>query len=160
MMAGVFTRKELYDLVSSAPLRTLAKESNISDAGLAKICRGANIPLPGVGRWAKRAFGKPTRQPALPPRGLGQHDGVSVGGRRASHISMSDQDVVRSAIPAPPSFTEDLAEVTARARKIIGHVPKTASLKQPHPLIAKLLEEDERRRQAVLKSSWHWDKPM
>ena len=57
-MGREFTRQELYDLVWCKPLRTLAKTLHISDVRLAKICRRANIPLPGLGYWAKRAYGK------------------------------------------------------------------------------------------------------
>ena len=48
-MGQEFMRQELYDLVWREPLRTLAKTLHISDVRLAKICRRANIPLPGLG---------------------------------------------------------------------------------------------------------------
>ena len=158
-MGREFTRQELYDLVWREPLRTLAKTLHISDVRLAKICRRANIPLPGLGYWAKRAYGKARPQPPLPPRGLGQNDTVTVGGHRSWYTRPSDEEVVRIEIPPPPSFAESLDDVTVRARKLIGQVPRK-SLKQPHPLVAKLLEEDEQRRQKALESSWHWDKPI
>ena len=159
-MGREFARQDLYQLVWREPLRTLAKTLSISDVRLAKICRRANIPLPGVGYWAKQAAGKARPQPALPARGLGQSDTVVVGGDRWGYARISDEEIVRAQIPPPPSFTEGIVEVTGRARQLIGQVPKTRSLKQPHPLIAKLLEEDEQRRLKVLESSWHWDKPL
>jgi hypothetical protein len=81
-MGREFTRQELYDLVCREPLRTLASTLHVSDVRLAKICRRANIPLPGLDDWAKQAFGKAGPQPPLPPRGLGQNDMVAVGGHR------------------------------------------------------------------------------
>ena len=63
-------------------------------------------------------------------------------------------------VPAMPSFGDDLAAVTDRARKLLGRVPRTASLSQPHPLIANLLAADEQRRQNALKSQWSWEKPI
>lgn len=75
-----FTRLELYQLVWSEPLRKLAKRFGISDVAIAKRCRRANIPLPGIGYWAKKGAGKQVFQPAFPPRGLGQSDVVSIGG--------------------------------------------------------------------------------
>lgn len=42
------TRKELYDLVWSKSMRALAKDFNLSDVGLAKICKKHNIPRPGL----------------------------------------------------------------------------------------------------------------
>ena len=65
-MGQEFTRQELYDLVWREPLRTLAKTLHISDVRLAKICRRANIPLPGLGYWAKRNDPATTRRPQVP----------------------------------------------------------------------------------------------
>jgi hypothetical protein len=48
-----FTREELYDLVWSRPISKLAKELGVSDVGLAKACKRADVPLPGLGYWAK-----------------------------------------------------------------------------------------------------------
>lgn len=53
-----FSRQELYDLVWSKPMTTLAKEYNISDNGLRKICKKLNIPLPDLGHWQKIQYGK------------------------------------------------------------------------------------------------------
>ena len=54
----VLTRKELYDLLCSIPLSTLAKKFEISDNGLRKICKRMNIPLPPNGHWQKVRYGK------------------------------------------------------------------------------------------------------
>lgn len=76
-MGREITRQELYDLVWREPLRTLAKTLHISDVRLAKICRRANIPLPGLGYWAKRAYGKARLSMRMKP---GRPSGV--GARR------------------------------------------------------------------------------
>lgn len=47
------TRKELYRRVRETPARTLAKEFDFSDVGLAKACRKHQIPLPSAGQWTK-----------------------------------------------------------------------------------------------------------
>lgn len=52
------SRQELYDLVWSKPMTTLAKEYNISDNGLRKICKKLGIPLPELGYWQKIQYGK------------------------------------------------------------------------------------------------------
>lgn len=44
----------------------LAKEFDISDVGLAKVCRKHEIPLPGLGHWAKVAAGKKVKTIPLP----------------------------------------------------------------------------------------------
>ena len=60
------TRKDLYNLVWSEPMRHLAKRHGISDVGMAKICRKNNIPCPPRGYWAKKAFGKRPHKIPLP----------------------------------------------------------------------------------------------
>ena len=47
------SRKELYDKVWATPMTQLAKEFNLSDNGLRKICIKYVIPLPPVGYWQK-----------------------------------------------------------------------------------------------------------
>lgn len=59
-------RAELYRRVWETPIRTLAKEFDISDVGLAKACRKHAIPLPPVGYWTKVQHGKPVSKPPLP----------------------------------------------------------------------------------------------
>lgn len=61
------SREELYRRVWEKPVRTLAKEFDISDVWLAKVCRKLQIPLPPVGHWMKVQHGKVVKQPALPP---------------------------------------------------------------------------------------------
>lgn len=61
------TRQELYDQVWSKPIIHLAKEYNLSDVGLAKLCRRHDIPLPPVGYWAKLAHGHKVEKLLLLP---------------------------------------------------------------------------------------------
>jgi len=53
-----FTREAIYELVWSKPLTSIAKEYNISDNGIRKICKKYEIPLPKVGHWQKVQHGK------------------------------------------------------------------------------------------------------
>ena len=78
-MATKFTRQALYDLLWSKPKTAVASELGLSDVGLGKICREANILIPPRGYWARITAGqKPTRLP-FPARGLGQTDEVMIG---------------------------------------------------------------------------------
>lgn len=61
-----FSRRQLYDLVWSRPVVSLAKEYGFSDVGFAKICRRHNIPLPPRGYWAKINAGLQVARPPLP----------------------------------------------------------------------------------------------
>jgi hypothetical protein len=58
MEKTVLTRHQLYDLIWSEPLLTLAKKYNISDVGLRKMCVRLYIPLPEIGYWNKVKAGK------------------------------------------------------------------------------------------------------
>ena len=63
-----FSRQELYDLVWSRPIATLAATYGVTDVGLAKACRRVGIPVPPRGYWAKLAAGHPAeKQPLQPP---------------------------------------------------------------------------------------------
>lgn len=61
-----FTRLELYNLVWSQPVSTLAALYGVSDVGLAKACRRADIPVPERGYWAKFTAARPTERRSLP----------------------------------------------------------------------------------------------
>ncbi len=64
------SRDELYAQVWSTPMVRLAAQLGVSDVGLAKTCRRMQIPLPGLGYWARKAAGQVLRRTplkALPP---------------------------------------------------------------------------------------------
>ncbi|MDE3016597.1 MAG: hypothetical protein KGI29_06745 [Pseudomonadota bacterium] len=54
----ILHRDALYQEVWETPMRQLAKQYDISDVGLAKICRKMDIPTPPRGYWAKHANGQ------------------------------------------------------------------------------------------------------
>lgn len=63
-------REQLYDLVWSKPMTEVAKQYEVSDRTLAKICDKLNVPYPGVGYWRKIEVGEtPAKQklPDVPP---------------------------------------------------------------------------------------------
>src|ERR1022692_703834 len=60
-------REDLFELVWSEPMRTIAPPLGVSDVGLRKICLRANLPLPPVGYWEKLRHGKRVhKRPPLP----------------------------------------------------------------------------------------------
>jgi hypothetical protein len=61
-------REELYEQVWSIPMIQLAKQYQISDVGLAKICKKLKIPVPGRGYRATK--GKKKRPPLLSTKGI------------------------------------------------------------------------------------------
>jgi integrase len=62
-----FTREALHKLVWSEPTRTVSRRLGISDVGLAKACKRANIPTPDRGYWARVGAGQECEKTPLPP---------------------------------------------------------------------------------------------
>lgn len=156
-----FTRRALYELVWSKPMRELAAENEISDVGLVKVCRAASIPTPPRGHWNRINAGKPTYVVDLPPRPPGLSDEVTFGGRRYEWQGYSARTVEDDGTePQPPVFDEELSSVLGRIRKQLGKVTMPKTLASPHHLIERLLEADERRRQVALGNAYAWDKPI
>ena len=154
-----FSRQELYDLVWSSPLTTLGKRFGISDVGLAKACRKADIPLPGAGHWARRAAGKPFVQPSLPPRGFGKPDAIDIGApSRWWRPIPDDEEIMREPIPPVPTFEESVEALTERARRLAGKV-SVPKLERAHPVIAQVIAEDAERARRVEAEPYYWKKP-
>jgi len=158
-MSHTFSRQQLFDLVWSEPTRTIAKRLGISDVGLAKACRRADLLLPPRGYWAKLAAGKTARRPELPPRGPGMSDRIVLGQNRwnwaPDPIDLSTPD------PPIPTFAETLDELAGRVRKQIGTVHRSRDLAAAHPRILKLLTEDELRRARQTESPYPtYDAPL
>jgi AcrR family transcriptional regulator len=65
------SRREIYDLVWSKPMTTIASELGLSGNGLAKICDRLLVPYPTRGYWAKVYAGKDEAQAPLPPAPAG-----------------------------------------------------------------------------------------
>lgn len=72
----VLTRQDLYDRVWTRAMRTVAPELGVSDVGLKKLCKRLDIPTPPLGYWAKKEYGKATKQPRLPAYGDAELEGI------------------------------------------------------------------------------------
>jgi hypothetical protein len=156
-----FSRQELYDLVWSEPIVKLAERFSISGVGLAKACKRADIPVPERGYWAKAKHGKEGRRIPLPQRGLGMTDMVTIGGQPWQRF-YPPHPTLQDPIPVRPAFPNDLEEIAQRVRKTVGRVTVSRVNERFHPLIASLLEDDEKRRVAYegAKYKSFVDKPL
>lgn len=153
-MAHELSRQALYDLIWSKAKTEVAKNFGVSDVALGKACKKANIPVPPRGYWAMRDAQQRRVRLPLPARGLGQSDTVTIGRPRG----WWPQEPIGE-LPPPPEFSEPLESVIQQARQLAGKVTVPRNLDNPHHLVAKLLEEDEQRRQKVAESRYYWDKP-
>jgi hypothetical protein len=155
------SRQELYDLVWSAPIRTLAATYGISDVWLKKVCAGAQIPTPDRGYWAKLAAGKPVVRAKLSLRDPGMSDSVSITKPTYSYRYDPEAELAEP-IPEPPVFAEPLEEVRARVIKRVGKVVRCRDLASPCPMVRKLLVNDDQRREKQRRSTYvsSWDAPL
>ena len=75
-----FRRDALYELVWTAPVMEIAKRLGVSDVALAKLCRRANIPIPGRGYWARVESGQQLDRTPLPSAANGLPDLLRIRG--------------------------------------------------------------------------------
>jgi hypothetical protein len=119
-----FTRQELYDLVWKTPMSQLAKEFDISDVGLRKICHQHNIPTASNKWWAAKSFGKRGKRDPLP----------ALNGQEGAVITL----YIRN-----PNRQESLERQDTKAR--VEQVLKTTSKKQGgdaiHPIARAMIKE-------------------
>ncbi len=157
----LFTRQELYELVWSEPMAQLAKRFGLSDVGLAKACRRAEVPVPERGYWAKLRAGKQVIRMPLSPRGLGMPDRVWIGKNASTWSGAVTNEQLNEEASSPSVFPEGISDLKGCVRKMVGKVTVPKTMARSHRLIAKLLEEDEQRREKQRDSPyWSWNKPL
>lgn len=66
-----YSRDELYELVWSEPITTLAKRFGLSDNGLRKRCKAMQVPTPPPGYWRRVESGGRVKRSPLPRAGQG-----------------------------------------------------------------------------------------
>jgi hypothetical protein len=114
------TRGELYKQAWSEPLQNLSKQYGLSDVGLAKICRKLQIPLPGVGYWQKKQYGKPAQQAPLPPPKGDLPKAVEMSGPRE-----------------PAAANPEIDSTLAFERLPENRINVSPILTSPHPYVAR-----------------------
>ncbi|MBC5862775.1 hypothetical protein [Flavobacterium turcicum] len=80
----ILTRLELYEKIWSTPMVVLAKEFNLSDNGLRKICKKHNIPTPLMGHWQKIQYGKKTTVIKLPNKNKEEQIKINIDQSKSS----------------------------------------------------------------------------
>lgn len=124
-----FTRDELFQRVWAEPLLKLAAEIGVSDVGLAKACRRAEIPLPGRGHWAKSGKHRPP-PPKLPQASAQAPETVSFDVLaepearlpRAEKPSDTTPIVVPATLEAPDPLVRTTLKVLSKAQVYEGRL--------------------------------------
>ena len=150
------TRKELYDLIWDKPRTEIAKDLQISDVRLGKLCREMNVPAPPRGYWAnlagkrrKRKFVKPPLDYTLAERIEEDHDAVWLS------FPKFDPKDFDQPVPPPPVFSYSVEEALERYRLLVDKVPMPKSTRGLHPITQKFIAEDERLAKVAKSYSWH-----
>jgi hypothetical protein len=159
-MHTYLTRLQLYELAWSVPMRDLTIRLGISGPTLKNTCFKFDIPVPPRGYWAKLQAGKPTAKAVLPARAPGMSDEIHLGSRYYWQRPLTDEELL-GPLPDRPEFSEDIALVRDRIRKVIGAV-RVAKMTLKHPVVSKLLDQDEARRekQTTATYTFSWEKPV
>jgi hypothetical protein len=118
----LLSRVELYKMVWSEPVWTLAKKHGLSDRGLAKICAKMDIPVPGRGYWQKTKNGWRIPVPPLPPPKKSTITEVRLG---------------KSQEPSTDIVNPELHDKILYERQSENRITVAASLAPLHPLVAK-----------------------
>ncbi|WP_373003863.1 hypothetical protein [Hyphomonas sp.] len=140
------TREELYRQVWQSPMSHLAAEYGISGSGLAKICTRLNVPYPPRGWWAKKAAGKDVAISRLPPADEATPSSVV--------ISPTPRPEPPVALPAKAQQQLDEARENASSLTVPQHPTK------PHPVIARWLDDHERRKVEARRERDPWMRSM
>jgi len=159
-MVQRLTRKDLFELVWSEPMKNLSVRFGISDVALKKTCARAAIPTPDRGYWAKREAGKSAYQPSFSERPPGMDDEVVVGGGGNYWYQEWSKEDLLAPLPQPPEFHEPIEAVRQRISKLVGKLSVPRDVRDWHHTIERLLKEDEKRREKQLATGYSWDAPL
>ena len=158
MKARVITRQELYELIWSKPMTKVAKDFDVSDVWISKVCKQADIPRPPVGYWQKLEAGKKTEKKPLPPTKLLGSDSIHIKTKGQnwyeSRETPSDEDIVNAPEPFAPVFPESIEDFRQRIEGYVDQIDLPDKLNNIHPMIAKLIQEDSRRVQEKKNDDW------
>jgi hypothetical protein len=129
------TREQLYDMVWSEPIRTVAARYGLSDRGLAKVCIRLHVPVPGRGYWQQKAVGKKVRQPPLKPL-----PASTPPNEREVTLSPRDSTARRARSSQAVAEQRALESAPEHLIQVPGH------LTAPHPLVERTARALQRRK--------------
>jgi hypothetical protein len=127
----------------------------VSSVALAKTCRQMHVPVPPRGYWARKAAGKSVINIALQPRPPGLGDETMIGGGRYWRYQTTlSRDEILSPLPPQPYFEEPIQAVRNRVETTVGKVVMPKGLEHPHAIVARLLRQDDVRREKQKGTSY------
>lgn len=97
----IMTRRQLYDLIWSKPMREAAAEIGISDVGLKKVCVRHRVPVPPQGHWNKVHAGQKLPKAIF---------------REVNDARLNRVEIAGASYNPPPEVKKALVEAKARER--------------------------------------------
>jgi len=154
-MGHLLTRRALYERVWSEPISRLSAEFGVSGPAIAKACAKMCVPVPPRGYLARLSAGKPVVRAELRPRPPGLDDEVDIGGGRyARYYRQYTVEELLGPLPPEPVFEESLEAIRARVESSVGKISVSKDFDRPHPVVSRLLQQDEERRQKLRESPY------
>ena len=137
-MTEPLNRKMLYDLVWKKPMVDVAKEYGLSDRGLAKLCERNSIPVPPRGYWARKNAGQKVIKPPLIVVDPKEPETVILLKRANTEKESSSKE------NSEPKLPIEIQEAIERESLPLNFVKVPKTLSNPHPIVAKWIEKEER----------------
>lgn len=155
-MAHNLTRKDLYNLVWAKPRSEIAKQFEISDVRLGKICRDLNVPAPPRGYWASAAARRRKRRYIKPPLTYTVAERIEED-HAAVWTSLPDVDPKNfdQPIPPPPVMPYSREEALERYKLLVDQVATPKVTRGLHTITEKFVAEDERLAELSKQYSWY-----
>lgn len=154
-MPFTITRRQFYELLWSEPATSLRSCLGVSDVAIGKAARKANIPLPGVGHWAKVAAGATVERSALPPPDLATPPTIEFRTELTDVLRQRLSDEL--GVAADPE--EEIEVLASRLRTRLGDFRLPRSFVRAHPAVKQLLDRDERIRVKRARGQ-SWQDPL
>lgn len=138
-MPHELTRRAMYYLVWSKPMRKVAEDFGISDVALKKICKKHRVPTPSRGYWAKKESGQAVQPTRLHSTMAAQDELIVIRGVR-NDVAPEVQQVIEQErqrrkerlvrpVPAAAPTTEDVhATVLPTAKALRRGKPDSKGL--------------------------------
>jgi hypothetical protein len=113
------TRKELYDLIWTAPMSSMTKKYELSYSELRRICNDMRIPVPESGYWSKIHFGKPVVIEKLPDDCTGKNDISLIVRNETSDLKKSSRKSMQTSIEQNPKLPIKVPEKLSNPDQLI-----------------------------------------
>ena len=140
METTIFSREQLYKMVWDESIASLSRKYNISANDLRSVCKSMNIPLPEMGYWSKKQFGKEAPKKSLPDNYTGQSEVslcLRVEGNANQEFSLSPMAILQREIESDLGIDLKVKTILVSPDLLIRNAEK-ALIKQ-----AKIAKEGE-----------------